>query len=298
MTPVESTNNGSVKAAPAKELGFLPDEDTQIAVIEPDSPVREVAIGQIVANRQQPRTEFDEEKLAELTESVKKHGVLQPLVVTPAKDGRYELVAGERRWRAARKAGLQKVPVIIRENLNSQDMLELALIENIQRDDLNAIEEAKSYQSLIEQFDYTQDRVAERMGKSRAAVANSLRLLQLPKTVQDDVMQGRMTAGHARALLAIGDLQEQLTLREMILREQLTVRDVEGMIQARKGAKPKVAAAGSQLSPQLRLIVDEMAKTVGTKVNLKRKSDKSGVVQIEYYSLQDLDKIYRRIMGS
>lgn len=279
-------------------IGILPDDSPGLAIDPVKAVETELPVEVIFANRQQPRTEFDEDKLNELAESIKLHGVLQPLVVTPSGGGRYELVAGERRLRASRKAGLAKVPVIIRENIDSQGMLELAIIENIQRDDLNAIEEARSYQALIDQFDYTQDQVAERVGKSRAAVANGLRLLQLPKVVQDDVARNRMTAGHARALLGITDMQEQLTVREMILAQQLTVRAVEGMIQARRGGKTApTASSAPQLSPQLRLITDEMTKSVGTKVSLKRKSDKSGTVQIEYYSLQDLDRIYRKISG-
>lgn len=277
---------------------LIPTVSVSVPESQADSGAMMVPIASIVPNRQQPRTFFDDERLEELAASIRLHGVIQPLVVRSSMGDRYELIAGERRWRAARIAGLSEVPVIIKQ-IDDEVSLELAIIENIQREDLNAIEEAKGYQALVDQFDYTQDEAAEKVGKSRAAVANALRLLHLPKVIQDDVMQGRMHAGHARALLVITDLQEQLTLRERILHQQLTVRDVEVMVQERRGRSRSVSR-GKQpvLTPQLRLIVDEMTKILGTKVILRPRGEKGGTCQIEYYSLQDLDRVYRRIVKS
>lgn len=258
-----------------------------------------VSVDRIVANRHQPRKNFEERPLQELADSIAIHGVLQPLVVRPALNDRYELIAGERRLRAARLCGVTEVPIIIRQNVSEDSSLELAILENIQRDDLNPIEEAIAYQSLIDQCEYTQEEVAERMGKSRAAIANALRLLQLPKVVQEDVVQRRLSAGHARAILAAGDLQEQLNVRDQIISAQLTVRDAEKIVNARKGKSPKVkkgpASSEERLSAQMKFLVDAMRKSLGTKVALKPKDDKSGVLTIEYYSLQDLDRIYRKI---
>lgn len=260
--------------------------------------VIKVPVHLIAANRQQPRVDFNEESLQELAESIRRSGVIQPLIVTQSQAGRYELVAGERRLRASRLAGLSEVPAIIRHNVDSEELLELALVENVQREDLNPLEEAKAYQRLIENFSYTQDQVAQAVGKSRVTVANSLRLLQLPKVVQDDLVQGRMSQGHARALLALPDLQEQLLMRDRILQEQLTVRDVEAMIRERHGrVKSSTArgAASSRMTPQLRSLVDDMTRALGTKVVLKPRSSTSGALVIEYYSLQDLDRIYRKV---
>lgn len=252
-------------------------------------------------NRQQPRSVFDETAIEDLAASIRACGIIQPLIVTPsnAVGDRYELIAGERRLRAARLAGLTEVPVIVRKEVSTEELLELAIIENLQREDLNPIEEAKAFHSMIEQCDYTQDDVAKKLGKSRSYIANSLRLLQLPKVVQDDVVQGRMDMGHARALLSLNGLQEQLTVREQILQSQLTVRDVERMVQARTGrtSEKKISPSNTEdaLSPQMRYIIDEMRQAIGTKVILRPRSAKSGAVVIEYYSLQDLDRIYRKI---
>lgn len=260
-----------------------------------------VSIHNVVANRQQPRTAFDEEALKDLADSIKQAGVLQPLLVTPLGDGRFELIAGERRLRASRLAGLAEVPVFVKEKLETDQMLELAIIENIQREDLNDIEEAKAYAALIDQYGYHQNDISEKLGKSRPYVANLLRLLQLPKLVQDDVVQGRMSGGHARALLGLSDLQEQLSVREQILNAQLSVRDVERIIQERRGKQrnrtknPTAADAVQQLSPQMKFVQEELTKILGTKVRIRPQSAATGALQIEYYSLQDLDRLYRKL---
>lgn len=262
--------------------------------------VTKVQVHQVVTNRQQPRTEFDESALDELASSVRRNGILQPLLVTPLGGDRYELIAGERRLRAARLVGLEEVPVIIRHKVDTDEMLELALIENIQREDLNAIEEAKAYAALMDQFGYTQEEVADRVGKSRVTITNSLRLLQLPKVVQDDVVVGRLSAGHARSILAIGELQEQLAIREQILKSQLSVRDVERIVQQRRGyrqSRPRHRATTIQPSAQIKTITEEMMRATGTKVEVRSRTEQSGMVMIEYYSLQDLDRVYRRVTG-
>lgn len=265
---------------------------------EDSSDVRKVPIDSIIPNRSQPRKAFNEDALKELSESIKANGIIQPLVVCPAVGGRYELVAGERRLRASKIAGLKDVPVIIR-SVETGGLLELALIENVQREDLNAIEEALAYKELMENFDYSQEEVADKVGKSRTAVANTVRLLHLPKLIQEDVVMGRLTAGHARALLTVTDLQEQLYLRETVLNSQLTVRDIERMIQERvKGVRRKAKKDNDRaLSPQLKFIADEMKKALGTQVHLEPDADrKGGKIIIEYYSPEELDNIYSRII--
>ena len=262
-----------------------------------ENSIQTVPIEKITVNRQQPRKEFNEETLKELAESIRKEGVLQPLVVSPLSDGRYELIAGERRLRASRLAGAEEVPVVIR-NADQEKMLELALVENIQREDLNAIEEAIGYQSLADRFQLTQVDIAERVGKSREHVANTLRLLKLPKLIQEDVASGRITSGHARALLALPTLQDQLNYRERIFRETLTVRDIEAMIQNRQGGKKKRVSMGSSrgLSPQMRALQDEMQRVLGTRVQFQTTNKIGrGKIVIDFFSFTDLDRIVKRV---
>ncbi|MFA4874964.1 MAG: ParB/RepB/Spo0J family partition protein [bacterium] len=263
---------------------------------EEGSGYRAVPIDSIIPNRQQPRTVFDEEKLRELSASIREQGLIQPLAVSRLSDGRYELIAGERRLRASRMAGLEEVPVVIRE-VDSEGMLALSIIENIQREDLNPIEEANAYQELMGQFNHTQDDVAKKVGKSRVAVANCVRLLRLPRVVQDDVASGRYSAGHARAILAVEGLHEQLKVRERIIREMPTVRDVEKMVQALSGNGKKTARKGTALTPQMNELCERMKQSLGTKVALAPGGN-GGRITIEYYSPQDLDRIFSRIIGS
>ncbi|MDO8527915.1 MAG: ParB/RepB/Spo0J family partition protein [Deltaproteobacteria bacterium] len=255
-----------------------------------------ISVDSIFANRQQPRHEFDDEAIKDLAESIKREGVLQPLIVCPSMDGRFELIAGERRWRASKLAGLTQVPVIIK-SVQDDKMLELAMVENIQRQNLNAMEESKGYQAMVDRFQISHADIAERVGKSREHVANSLRLLRLPKIVQDDISAGRMTAGHARALLSLASLQDQLHFRERILEETLSVRDVEKLIQERGGVRKKnQRGPRKNLSPQIKLLLDEMEKSLGTRVRLQMGAiEGRGSVVIEYYSWQDLDRVYKKI---
>lgn len=261
-----------------------------------------VAITSIHANKYQPREYFDEATLDSLTNSVRELGVLQPLLVRKDGEG-YELIAGERRWRAAKRAGLQDVPVIVRE---ADDMasLEQALVENLHRQDLNALEEAAAYQQLADDFDLTQAKIAKRVGKSRSAVANTLRLLTLPTAVQRFVSDGRLSAGHARALLGLETEAEQLALAERIVADDLTVRDAERILKGDITAEPAPTAgeaksasrpqAGTTRAPAVleleRLLSDRLETTVGVSMGAKK-----GKISIDYADLDDLERIYRII---
>ncbi|MBN1282558.1 MAG: ParB/RepB/Spo0J family partition protein [Proteobacteria bacterium] len=257
---------------------------------------RQIPIDRIVPNRLQPRTVFDEERLRELADSIGEQGILQPLAVSPLPDGRYELIAGERRLRASRMAGLEKVPAVVKQ-VDNEGMLALSIIENIQREDLNPIEEAHAYRELMELFKYTQDDVAKKVGRSRAAVANSVRLLALPQLIQEDVANGRYSAGHARAILAVEKIHDRLKLRERILRDTPTVRDVEKMVQSYASGDNRRRRRKAQLSPQLAEIADNLKQFLGTKVQIST-SGVGGRITIDYYSPQDLDRIYTTIACS
>lgn len=260
--------------------------------------IKTVPIDSIIPNRLQPRKTFDEEKIKELAASIKEQGIIQPLIVTQAQGSRYELIAGERRLRASKEAGLTDVPVVIK-NVDTEGLLELSLIENVQREDLNPIEEAVAVKELIDQFNYSQDEVAKKLGKSRVAITNSLRLLNLPKVIQDDVASGRLSAGHARALLSVTTLQEQLRLRERVLNATLTVRDIEKIIQNLKISPGRKHRNGLNLSPQIKHLLEEMTKRLATKVSiLPDQKNKGGKIIVDYYSPQDLDRIYNIIMKS
>ena len=254
---------------------------------------RKVPIDSVVPNRYQPRTVFDEDKIRELAESIREQGLIQPLIVTKMGDGRFELIAGERRLRASRQAGLEDVPVVVKD-VDDEGLLALSIIENIQREDLNPIEEARAYKELMDQFGCTQDDVAKKLGKSRSAVANGVRLLTLPRVVQEDVAGGRYTAGHARAMLAIESLHDQLKFRERIIREMPTVRDVEKMVQSYVGGAKKNARKSPALTTQMNELVETMKGKLGTKVELLPKGS-GGKIVIEYYTAGDLDRIYRQI---
>ncbi len=297
MQPRKALGRGLDALIPSAEQNPV-EEKIMMAGVPPSlgERVKSVPTGAIVPNRLQPRKVFDEEKINDLAASIKEQGIIQPLIVTQVGPNRYELIAGERRLRASKIAGLAEVPVIIK-SADTEKMLELAIIENIQREDLNAIEEALAIKELIDQFGYTQEEAAKSLGKTRVSVANSLRLLNLPKLVQDDVSAGRMSAGHARALLSITNLQEQLQLREKILRSNLTVRDIEKMVQDIRTPLQKSRKVSAPLTPQLKLIIDEMTRTLATKVRIETdKEKKGGKVIIEYYSPQDLDRVYRTIV--
>ena len=266
--------------------------------LPPEGEQRILAIDLIRAGRMNPRKDFREDDLAELAESIRQKGLVQPILVRPdPASGGYEIVAGERRWRAAQRAQLHQVPVIIRE-LSDQDALELAIIENVQRADLNIIEEAGGYRELMERFGYTQDQLAEVIGKSRSHLANTLRLLKLPAGVQELLKLGTLSAGHARALVGREDAE---ALAQHIVKEGLNVREVEALVQAAAG---QAGAANSnsnrqprEKDPDTRAFEKEMTDTLGLKVEIKRGSGESGVMVIKYGNFDQLDYIRQRLGG-
>jgi len=263
--------------------------------LPPEGEQRIVAIDQIRGGRLNPRKDFREEDLAELADSIRQKGLVQPIVVRPdpvAGTG-FEIVAGERRWRAAMKAGLHMVPVIVRD-LGDQEVLELAIIENVQRTDLNAIEEATGYRDLIERFNYTQDKLAEVIGKSRSHLANTLRLLKLPEGVQALVQQGRLTAGHARALVGRDDAEQ---LAQRILDNDLNVREVEALVQEPIGVEGSTGRPKREKDADTRAFEKELADTLGLKVEIKRGSGESGVLMIKYGNFDQLEYIRMRLVG-
>lgn len=252
-----------------------------------------VKITKVEPNREQPRKNFDEDALLELSESIKQFGLLQPILVQQRKDY-YEIIAGERRWRAAKLAGLKEVPVIIK-NLTEQEIVEISLIENIQREDLNPIEEAQAYKKLLTEFNLKQDEVAERVSKSRTAVTNSMRLLKLSDEVQQMVINDMISTGHARALLAVDDPEQQYLLAQRIFDEKLSVRDVEKIVKSfGKPAKPKKEKNVS-LDIVYQDLEEKMKQKLNTKVAISGKGDGSGKIEIEFYSHDDLDRILEKI---
>lgn len=251
----------------------------------------EIALVDIDPNPNQPRKSFDPEKLAELSESIQNHGLLQPLVVTP-RNNRYLLVAGERRWRAARMAGLTKVPAVIL-TLDEREVAEISLVENLQRDDLNPLEEAEGIAQLMEQFSLTQEDTAQRLGRSRPSIANALRLLQLTPPVQEMVRQGALSAGHARALAAVHDETLQLQIAQVVIEEELSVRQLEELL--RKQKKMTSASEGKekekQPAPEFTELEDRLMRALGTRVVVKGSMDKGRII-LEYFQRDDLERIY------
>ena len=253
-----------------------------------------VKISKVEPNREQPRKNFDEDALLELAESIKQFGVLQPLLVQDRKDY-YEIIAGERRWRAAKIAGLKEVPVIIKK-LTEQEMVEISLIENIQRENLNPIEEALAYKRLLNEFNLKQDEVAERVSKSRTAVTNSMRLLKLNEKVQQMVIDDMLTTGHARALLGIEDQEKQYVVAQQIFDEKLSVRETEKLVKKIQKEKDLPEKKKEELDEQVALayhdVEEKMKLILGTKVNIRAKDDKKGKIEIEDYSMDEFNRIF------
>ena len=249
-------------------------------------------INRIEPNKNQPRKEFNEDALQELADSIKQFGVIEPLVVVKRK-GYYELIAGERRWRAARLAGLKEVPVVIKD-YDDQQIVEIALIENIQREDLNPIEEAHAYERLIQEFNLTQDEVAERVSKSRTTVTNALRLLKLTEKVQQMLIDDMLSTGHVRALITITDPQLQYETAMYIFDKKLSVRETESYVKKLLNKKPKDKPAEKEdpeLSFLYKAIENRLKESLGTKTTIKAKTKDSGKIEIEYYSQEDLERI-------
>ena len=249
----------------------------------------ELSIHEIDPNRMQPRKKFDEDGLMELAESMKQVGVIQPLIVQRNGD-RYELIAGERRWRAARLAGLKKVPVVVKE-YSEQAIFEIALIENLQREDLNPIEEAQAYQKLIQDYGLKQDEAAERVGKSRVAVTNAMRLLKLDERVQQMLIDEMLTGGHARALLAIEDPDSQYQTAVRVFDEKLSVRETEKLVKRLTETKEPVEEESSSESYAYQEAEEKMKQIIGSKVSIKRRAKNKGKIEIEYYSNDELERI-------
>lgn len=249
-----------------------------------------IRLSEIEPNKEQPRKAFDEDSLLELADSIKQYGVLQPLLVQKKGDY-YEIIAGERRWRAAKLAGIKEVPVIIKD-YSSREVMEIALIENIQREDLNPIEEAKAYQKLIRDYRLKQDEVADKVSKSRAAIANSMRLLKLDERVQQMVMENMISNGHARALLAVEDGDTQYLLAQKIFDEKLSVRETEKLMKSMEKEKTP-AKKDKDTARELiyKNIEDKIKEVLGTKVSIHNKSNNKGKIEIEYYSQEELERI-------
>ena len=254
-----------------------------------------VKINQVEPNRDQPRKDFDEDALLELSDSIKQFGVLQPLLVQKKKDY-YEIIAGERRWRAAKLAGVKEIPVIVKD-FTEQEVVEISLIENIQRENLNPIEEAMAFKRLLEEFNLKQDEVAERVSKSRTAVTNSMRLLKLSEKVQQMIIDDMITTGHARALLAIDDEEQQYILATKVFDEKLSVRETEKLVKSLKNPKKPVVKEKIEHMFVYDDIVDKMKNVMGTKVNINAKANGKGKIEIEYYSEEELERIYDLIMS-
>ena len=261
--------------------------------VDPSNGAVLMNINKVEPNREQPRKKFDEDALLELSESIKQFGVLQPLLVTEREDY-FEIIAGERRWRAAKLAGVKEVPVIIKK-LTEQEIMEISLIENIQREDLNPIEEAQAYKRLITEFNLKQDEVAERVSKSRTAVTNAMRLLKLDERVQQMLIDDMLTTGHARALLAIEDQDKQYELAQKIFDEKLSVRDTEKLVKNVQNQKSGDTEPADKIDPQLLAVYHELEEQMkvllGTKVHINPKDEKKGKLEIEYYSQDELDRI-------
>lgn len=301
LIPQKGGNYGKRISAPEEGFNYFGGQDDSKAVADgqlssasgsenkPEGGIAEMDIETIVPNPGQPRIHFDEEKLKELSDSIKSHGIIQPIVVS-RKDGRFEIVAGERRYQAAKLAGLKTVPAIVRE-VTEQEKLELAIIENVQRHDLNPIEEARSFQKLSDEFDLTQEEVAAKLGKSRSAVANKLRLLALPVEIQKALMDGRITEGHAKAILAVSNPEKQRALFELILKGGLTVRQAEGKTREISVSPHKRIVSAD---PEIKALEDELSGKLSTRVKVSR-SGQGGKILIEYYSKEELDNILGRI---
>lgn len=270
------------------------------ALVPPAEPskgeVREIEIGKIIPNRYQPRQHFDPEALASLAASLKSHGLIQPITVRKEENGRYELIAGERRWRAAQLAGFAAIPAIVKP-VQDQELMEWALLENVQREDLNPIEKAQAYQRLLTEFSLTQEAIAGRMGMDRSSVANFLRLLQLPEALWGSIADGTLTMGHAKALLSLERKEDQLRVAEEIKAKGWSVRQVEALVQKiKREVRPEPVKASATASPEVAELEGRLRLALGTKVRLVQQG-KGGEIRIEYYSLEDLDRILEKLTG-
>lgn len=267
------------------------DAETEEIAAPVEATAREVHVDRIRSNRLQPRARFDEPALQELADSIRENGILQPLLVRSTEHG-FELVAGERRLRAARSIGLETVPVVIRDDVNDEQSLRLALLENVQREDLNPIEEAKGYKRLIDEFRMSQHDIAEQLGKSRSTVANAVRLLSLPEDLRLRVERGELTPGHARALLTAGSLDEQIEIARLVRERGLNVRETELLARRSKSKKPE--RQGVATTPEIAELQSRLEARFGTRVRIvaRKKDGSAGRIQIDYYSSEDLERVF------
>ena len=266
------------------------------ALLEPSAPpVRTLSLGELVPNRYQPRSDFDDAGLEELAESIRSQGLVQPIVVTPGSDGKFTIIAGERRWRAARRAGLLEVPVVIRELESDRQLLELALVENLQRSDLNPVEEGEAYRSLKEAFGLSQEEIARQVGKGRSTISNAVRLLSLPEEIQDMLRDGRLAAGQARPLLSLRDGERQLELARKAVKEGLTARQLEELV-GRK-LNPRAKRPPGVVDPDTRAAAERLTRKLQTKVEIHRKG-KGGTVRLHFYTEEELMRLYEFLLQS
>ena len=281
------------KGGLGKGLSALMGEGSADVIVRDNDVVTQLKLTVIIPDENQPRKDFDEEKLKALSESVMEHGVIQPLIVSDEKNGFYKIIAGERRWRAAKLAGLKEVPVVVRDYTKEQ-IAEVSLVENLQRDDLNAIEEAFGYKRLMDEYGLTQQQVAEKVGKSRPAIANMLRLLNLPESIRDMVIYGELSGGHARALASLDDEDYQKDLAQEVISRDLSVRQLEQIIS--EGKKEKKIRTKTELKidknlkVQLKTVEKELMEFFGTKVKISAGKNK-GKIEIEYYDSKTLERV-------
>ena len=282
------------RKALGRGLGALLASDRTIELPEPG----ELEIDSIVPGPMQPRTQFDDDSLGHLADSIKSHGIVQPVLVRRIGD-HYELVAGERRWRAAKLAGLRTIPAVVKE-IDDKDLLEVALIENVQREDLNPIEEAQAYSKLIETVGLTQEALAERVGRDRSYITNYLRLLKLPEDIQQLVRQKRISTGHARTLLALQHVDLQRLVARQIIANDLSVRATEDIVRKRteRGSAPRRAPVSATVDPNVRAAESKLRRALGTQVRILEDGTGAGKVEISYFNRQDLDRLYTLIMSA
>lgn len=286
----------AIKKGLGKGLGALLDTESVVeATTENERDIKKIKITQIEPNKTQPRTDFDEEKIEALADSIKEYGIIQPIVVKLNKNGFYTIIAGERRWRAARVAGLKEVPALIKE-VSEQTEKEITLIENLLREDLNAIEEALGIKELMDLYGLTQDEVSKKIGKSRPAVTNTLRLLNLPKEIQDLVIEGLLSPGHARCLAVIDNVKLAQEIAEKIIAQQMSVRQAEAYIQAlfREKKETKKTKEEVEIARYIKTLESEISSELGTKIKIINKKNK-GKIEIPYSSAEDFDRIIKLI---
>lgn len=271
---------------PAEEVGTHINRENEVV---------KIAVDKIIPNPNQPRYYFDGDNLKDLAESIKEHGVVQPIIVTKISENKYELIAGERRLRASKLIGNKEIPAIIRE-ANNQEKLELAIIENVQRHDLNAVEEAKAYKRLKEEFNLTQEEIAQKLGKSRVVIANTMRLLDLPVEIQRGIIEGKITEGHARAILGLDNPEKQRALYELILKNKLTVRDTENKVREITVPSHKRKISTEETNLEVQDIENKLQQSLGTKIQIKKRGG-LGKIVIDFFSEEEFEKIKNLLLA-